>query len=34
MEGHSADRAQLLDEFGDYLLWLTPSHHEVAVTHI
>ena len=34
MESHSADRAQLRDEVGDYLLRLTPSHYEVAVTNI
>lgn len=34
MESHSADRAQLLDEAGDYLLWLTPPHYEVTVTQM
>lgn len=34
MESNSADRAQLLDEVSNYFLWLTPSHHEVAVTQI
>lgn len=33
MKRHSADRAQLLDKVGNYLLRLPPSHYEVAVTH-
>lgn len=33
MESHTTDRAQLPDEVCNYLLWLTPSHHEIAVKH-
>lgn len=33
MESHSVDRAQLLDEVGNDLLWLTMPHHKIAVTH-
>lgn len=34
MESHSADRPQLLDKVGNYLLRLTPPHYEVAVTQV
>lgn len=33
MESHTADRTQLLDKVGNYLLRFTPSHYKVAITH-